>query len=332
VDNANDILDELRQLSPLVSTISRIAPYQVPAGYFNSLSDKVLARAQALHTAPSGAEETAVSSALLDRIGKQSPYGIPAHYFENFARQVLDRIHREQGNTGELTASQELEQLSPLLSSLRKSSPFQAPASYFEDLSGTVVSGVRAIEFVNDELENLSPLMAGLKNKATYQAPAAYFDQFAAGILAKVQQNENQPLGVIEQVRPATIATIPSSATSRTRIISLSARWAWKYSAAAIVTGLVLMAGWFSLSRPAGKTGNPADISRNIARVSDQDIQNYLDNQNIPLADATNNSTASLDMNDSNLSDFKSMLGDVPDDELKSYVDEHGASRELATN
>lgn len=333
VENAIDISEELRLLSPTVSSISRNTPYVIPDGYFNDLSDRVLDLIAASGDTASGvtasgdASSEDVHSALLAGVSKQSPYTLPPQYFEQFAQKILDHIKSVQAGK-DLTAEKELEQLSPLLSGLRKSSPFRTPETYFTDLSTNVVSGVRAIEFVNDELENLSPLMNDLKSKTTYQAPANYFENLAELVLSNARQTTTQTTTL--QTPSDSSATI--SGTSA-KIIAMPARRAWwKYAAAAITAGLILTTGWLVFNKPAGAgNGNP-DILKNLSRVSDQDIQNYLDNHNVPLTEAASTSTAALDMSDTDISDAKTLLGDVPDEELNKYLDEHGGTRDLATN
>jgi hypothetical protein len=76
------------------------------------------------------------------------------------------------------------------------------------------------------------------------------------------------------------------------------------------------------------------DITKTLPSVSDQDIENYLDTNNITnnsvlLPDELANSTASLDLSDN---DVKSFLGEVPDGELKQYIDEHGDEKDVVTN
>jgi len=79
-------------------------------------------------------------------------------------------------------------------------------------------------------------------------------------------------------------------------------------------------------------SGLPSDLSRGLHKVSDQEILNYLDDQNSILAEPVpneSNNTATLDMNES---DVKSLLGDVPDGELQQYMEEHGRATDIATN
>lgn len=351
MENARDISEELKLLSPLVSSINRNTPFVLPVGYFNDLSDRVLAAI----AASGSSDSTSAPSDLLAKIGKQLPFAVPSDYFETFAQKCLDHIKASDANkipsgnmpatntptdselaegNEEMSAEKELEQLSSLLSGIRKSSPFRTPETYFTDLSTNVISGVRAIEFVNDELENFSPLlterMNDLKNRPTYQAPSDYFENLAAQVLSKARQSSALP----ESSDISAASDISASSGKTAKIMAMPAKrtW-WKYAAAAMTAGLILSAGWFSLNRPAKTSSNNPDILlKNLSKVSDQDIQNYLDNHNIPLAEAVNTSTAILDMNDTDVSEIKTMLGDVPDEELKSYLDEHGGTRDLATN
>ena len=73
----------------------------------------------------------------------------------------------------------------------------------------------------------------------------------------------------------------------------------------------------------------PIDLSNVLAKVSDQEMQTYLDDQQSILSEPVPNSTANLDINDN---DVKSLLGDVSDGELTQYMEEHGRANDIATN
>jgi hypothetical protein len=289
------IVQELRLISVCVAAISRQTPYQAPDGYFDGLEDKIMSRL------------------------KQNPYTVPQGFFEEFAGKLLTRIKAGQhGDTRE-----ELSVLSPLLDRIDKQHPFEAPAGYFNDLTGNVLSGVKAIEFVNDELENLPSLINGLQDKPAYQAPEGYFDRFAGTVLAKLKE-EQYGRAVVSPGRPATVISI-------NRVGKV-----WKYAAAAVMAGLILTGGWLGFHNPghpepaaSNDLARSTDLSQGLAQVSDQEIVNYLDNQNIPLAETMTNSTATLDINDA---DVKSILGNVSDDELKQYMDDNGGTKDLVTN
>jgi hypothetical protein len=206
MQNRNNIVNELKEISPTVAQIGFENPYAAPAGYFEGLPEQVLARIQ-------GGEE--LGSPVLPQ-QKVNPYDVPQGYFDNFAANLLQRIKAEEAST----AKEELETLSPLLSGLSKKTPFSTPAGYFDELTDNAVAGAKAIDFVNEELENLSPLMSSLKGMNVYEVPAAYFEQLPAQMLQKAK---SQPAKVV-----------PMNFT----------RKVVRYAAAAVVAGLIVAAAW----------------------------------------------------------------------------------------
>jgi hypothetical protein len=193
--------------------------------------------------------------------------------------------------------------LSPLLSRIDKKMPFQVPAGYFDTLEAVV------------EEENLSPLMAELKGRAVYQVPEGYFESLPEIIMARVQPAKAVPAKVISM--------------RRTR-----KAW-WQYSAAAVVVGFIFTIGWLRLHTPNNKPGlNTIEVSQGLTKISDQDIESYLDNQDNHIAqvqqdDAVGNSIASLEISDN---DVRSFLGDLSDNELTQYMEEHGDLKDYPTN
>jgi hypothetical protein len=219
MENRNTILNELKEISPVVAQIGFQLPYQVPAGYFEGLPEQILARVK-------GSEEEG-SPVLGSK--KDNPYHVPQGYFENFAANILQRIKANEAQT----AKDELEALSPLLSGLSKKTPFSTPAGYFEELTDNAVAGARAIDFVNEELENLSPLMNSLKGKNVYEVPAGYFEQLPEQVLQRAKKQPGK--------------TVSMNFTRR--IV--------RYAAAAVVAGLIITAAWLYLGN-GGNTIDPA--------------------------------------------------------------------------
>jgi hypothetical protein len=298
-----NISEELRQVSGLVADIGREELFKVPEGYFEGFAGRVLELVRA-----GEAEELPPALSGLRRL---SVYEAPAGYFEDFADKMLDHIQ----------ASEELAGISSLLSGIGKKAPFSAPEGYFDQpgeyfskltgkLGSLTTQDAESVVSLADAEESLSPLLAGLKDKLVYQAPEGYFAGLADSILAKAGKQSGQ---------------------ARVVSIGLGRKWV-KYAAAAIVAGMIVTGGWLGFHKSAAP-GVPGDLatvtSTKLREVSDQDIQNYLDNQDVSLADAVTNSTATLDFTDS---DVKNLLGDVPDDELKKYAEEHGAIKDLVTN
>jgi hypothetical protein len=314
MDGNNNISEELRLISELLATISRVTPYGLPDGYFEGLADRVLDQVRA------GASDDTGMPDFLGSASSIPAYSVPEGYFEGFAGKLMDRIKAAD------TPQKELALLSPLLSRIDRKMPFGVPDGYFDELSGTMAANLR-LSSGQAETENLSPLLAGLKDKQVYQTPKSYFESFPDTVLATVKEQAFDK-------QPAVSGKQPGAAAAKVFSISRTGNW-WKYSAAAAIVGLILTGGWLwthtSVGTGAG-TGN-VDIAKSLPAVSDQDIENYLDTNNVtnnvPLTDDLANSTASLDISDN---DIKSFLGDVPDGELKQYIDEHGDVKNLATN
>jgi len=239
MDSRLTILEELKQISPLVAGIQPIAPYRAPEGYF-----------------------------------------------ESFAQQLMERIKL---NT--LAAKEELESLSPLLSSISKQVPYELPENYFNELSEHALVGARAIDFVNEELENLSPLMISLKGRNVYQVPEGYFNGLAENILSKAKQ---QPARIIA-FRPVK------------RIM--------RYAVAAVVIGVMALSVWL-VQRPAADNVT-ANIENGIQKASDEEILNFIQNDDVPVGETVLNTDA-----DMNGADMKAMLADISDTELEQFANE----------
>ena len=259
------------------------------------------------YTVPAGYFDTLAQQVLSRIASKSLTFTVPDGYFDNFASRVLDRIKAGKGTEvsevflGEVflgeSVQEELVRLSATVSRISRETPYELPEGYFDELS---------------------PVLTLLKDRPTYEAPVGYFDGLAADATAK--------MGIPVKVSaPAKVIGIGS----RGRI--LTGNW-WKYSAAAVIAGVILTLSWPQLhmaNMNATARAIPIDLSNVLAKVSDQEMQTYLDDQQSILSEPVANSTANLDINDS---DVKSLLGDVPDGELKQYMEEHGRANDIATN
>ena len=303
MDAKNEISEELRLLSAAVNNISRDTPYQVPAGYFDGFPVLLLS-----HLGELGEELPSFRSTKKDN---SLTFSVPEGYFDNFAQNLLDKIKAgvmgesvsglSDGLSGEV--SEELAGLSPLVNGISRKMPYTAPVGYFEELSSI-----------------MGPL-SEVREKPAYRVPEGYFDGLSGEILGRL----NREVGVPEVQEPARIIMMNRSSEKRFAKPS----W-WKYPAAAVVAGLIFTIGWLRLHTPNNVHPLSGDVAGNLIKVSDQDLQSYLEDhdQSLSLAEPVNN-TVTLDITDS---DVKSLLGDVPDGDLKSYMEEHGGPNDIATN
>jgi hypothetical protein len=260
------------------------------------------------------AVELMALSEPVSRISRESPYGVPAGYFDRFPTAIMTRIaagnasafHVPDGyfdsfagnvlarirkGMGEETVDQELTRLSALLSGISRKTPYEAPQGY---------------------IDSLTPVLAVLKDQAAYQVPAGYFAELPAKIRERIGQ-------------PAVAAKVIPMERAGGKV--LKGHW-WKFSsAAAIAACLLLIFSWPQVGNEWGQGG--LDINIGLQKVSDQDLQSYLDDQHSILSEPVSNSTATLGMNEG---DVNNLLGEVSDDDLQQYMEEHGKADDIATN
>lgn len=124
-----EISNELLAISQAVANLNASMPYQAPEGYFETLSDVILARV----LAGSGEE-----SAIVNISGKSTPFQVPEGYFNNLSGSILSKIKSQQ----ELSTADELKELSPLLASISRANVYTVPAGYFESVTGELTAKV----------------------------------------------------------------------------------------------------------------------------------------------------------------------------------------------
>ncbi|MBS1604492.1 MAG: hypothetical protein JST42_17645 [Bacteroidetes bacterium] len=323
--------------------------FSVPDGYFDGFAQNLLNRIKAGQAGQGPIGESAhpmnTAASAIPGSGRLAASSTQ----ESGLPLAASTPESNQSPASAESASQEITRLSPLLNGITRSVPYQVPDNYLEQLSPM-----------------LAPL-AGLRDKPLYTVPENYFAGVADKVLARIKDQAvstvnatsdkvADPSGMTanrtsDTAMPAIETANPASDTVNTanpvkqdqpaRIISLdrstgskngsrqASRFmpSWlKYSVAAAIAGIIITFGWLRLSGPSGHPKQPVDP---LASVSDQDLQTYAESNNDQATTESMNSTATLDINDS---DVKSLLGDVPDGDLKQYMEEHGGAVDIATN
>jgi hypothetical protein len=302
VQKRTDILNELREISPILANIPYRDVYQAPIGYFDTLGELVMGRIQKEQIYDAG-EQGILSPVINDLTKTSSPFIVPTGYFEGFAEKMMGRIRAQEINS----VSEEMELISPLLSRIDKKMPYSVPAGYFNELAGNLAVGLKPAELVSEDQDNLPALLNGLKNIRAYEAPVEYFDGFSASVLAHIKQSQQG------------------------KVIPFAKKTNWlKYAAAAVVIGIIATGGLLFFNRHSSTVNG---VVPSLAMISDQEMINYLDDQSTPAVSADSSvGIASADVADITESDASDLLGDVPDEELQQYVDEHISSKNLITN
>jgi len=241
-----NILNELEQISQAVATIGNRNVYSVPDGYFNNLPAEMLVKVQ-----------------MLNVQANPMPYSVPDGYFDGLAGSIMDKIRLKKTIQPVVESNEDLEE-----DTLPRfiPHPYTVPVGYFDSLAGNVMAKINAQQIqhagneVFEELEALAPLLNSITKQMPYSVPAGYFEQFT--------------VKVNEEVKPA--AKVVSINSSRRRFIT--------YFAAACVAVLLGIGAYFFVPHQSAKPGptgqqSQLDVQRELASLSDADINEYLNNQ-----------------------------------------------------
>ena len=124
MENSIDILNELKELSPIIAGMEKINVFKVPDEYFEHLSDDIM---MGIKTESGIKDHVSANTSIAD---------VPEGYFGSLADNVLAKI---KSLTTE-DAAAELRILSPMLYSIQNQNVFDVPDGYFEGLSEDVLT------------------------------------------------------------------------------------------------------------------------------------------------------------------------------------------------
>ena len=160
METRENILNELREISPVIARINKVNVFTVPAGYFDSICETVSACLR---------EEGQIVSVF------QDASALPSGYFEKLVGSILNRIKAQQ------TAADEIKAVSPLLHAVRNKNVFKVPQGYFEQLNQAIVDRINNLS-AKEELQLLSPLLYDVQHKNVFEVPADYFNNLTGAI------------------------------------------------------------------------------------------------------------------------------------------------------
>lgn len=223
---------------------------------------------------------------------------------------------------------QELNELNSLLAGSVAQTPYTLPAGYFDGLAEQMIRRLKALEAVNaaDEIGYLSPLLSGLSKQNLYTISAGYFESLeesvafvASGVNELSAKNELETisplLSGLKKTTPYSVpdgyfeqlTTIPSVEINKpaAKVVSMSGRKWWKLAAAAAVIGVIVMVGINFIGQ---KTTDPV---ASIKKASDKDLNEFLEYTGDDAGTAI-----------ANTEDAKELLKDIPENELKEFLEE----------
>jgi hypothetical protein len=119
-----DILNELREISPVLAGISPVNVFTVPEGYFSQLAVDIFMKT----------EPVSENGTLLPH-SKSPAFSVPEGYFDGLAGSIMNRIKTEDLSD----AREEINILSPTLAGINREMPYQVPRSYFDKLTERIL-------------------------------------------------------------------------------------------------------------------------------------------------------------------------------------------------
>lgn len=299
------ILNELKELSPLLAGMDRVNVFTVPEGYFESLEIVLMA----------GMDR---GNAGLDQHIGMPDQSVPGGYFDNLADSILAKVKAlDQSAAGEIA------ELSPLLAGLQQHNVFTVPAGYFESLPAKLVAQLSATEqSAADEINALSPLLAGLQKENVFTVPNRYFDGFAGQLTAQLSTTEISAADELRALSPLlysiqgeNVFTVPRGyfeslageineklKPAPAKVVTLRKRsnTVLKYAVAAVFTGVMAL-GVFKFTRDKKVTlddtvvaglqiAKENKVEEEINKLTDADIVKYLQSngENIDMTSVTN--------------------------------------------
>lgn len=160
----SNILNELKDISPVLGAMEKVNVFTIPEGYFEKLDTDILMLVKA--------EGGLLHTTAQPQFGK-----LPDGYFDTLADTILNKIKTRDN------AAEELENLSPVLHNLPQQNVFTVPEGYFEALPAAVLGSISTVDDTGAELSELSPALLDIRNKNVFTVPEGYFESLADQII-----------------------------------------------------------------------------------------------------------------------------------------------------
>ncbi len=154
MNNRQDILNELSQISPAVAGIPFRNVFAAPEGYFEQLPQALLLNTKA--------------EAGLELVNS-NVFAVPDGYFEGLPGNIMAKINAMENDD----AQQETASISPLVSGIDKKHVFSVPDGYFDQLAAHIT---KRITPALEETMAISETVATIGNKNVFDVPPGYFD------------------------------------------------------------------------------------------------------------------------------------------------------------
>ncbi|HYK56833.1 MAG TPA: hypothetical protein VEV15_10225 [Flavisolibacter sp.] len=206
----------------------------------------------------------------------QNPFAVPEGYFEGLAASVMSKIKGQH----EPSASQEIAELSPLLAGIPRSTPYAVPLGYFQ-------TTIEELPFLTGE-DPKSAILSLVERVTPYEVPTGYFDDLPEQVLNKL--------------------------APKAKVIPIVRRRWMRLVAAAMITGIMGLSGYFYLTQK-GRLDANKPIAAQLKNVSIRELDDF-----IKTADIASSSTETAQRKAADETEVQKMLISVSDRELDVFL------------
>ena len=238
----------------------------------------------------------------LSSLQKANAYSVPEGYFLNFKNIMLEQLKA-------VDVKQELGVLAPSLLKVQKPLNAEMPAAYFSDFKSRLLDKVRADE-VAKELAVIAPRLSVLEKVNTLQAPANYFNAFPERVLADIQAHRHAAV---------TDTRNWMDGVNELLDVVINAVFKPKYAVAfAGIATTVIMAVFMFI-----KVQQCDDLECKFAQLSNEEINNYLDNKSDAYSDEVFEMNLDKGLNAAHINNihaYKDALNDIDDAALNAAI------------
>ncbi len=221
----------------------------------------------------------------------------------------------------------ELAELNSLLANSGREQVYTVPLGYFDTLAEQVIKRIKAgkMESAADEIATLSPLLGSLKAVNPYSVPAGYFGTLETSLSA---DNAREELAILSPLLSSLDKKMPYSvpagyfenllAKPKAKVVGIFHTRLFRMAAAAVITGILLMSGFYIFNGRSVDKAPMAKFSRDVKKMNDTQKDNLIDFIDAGLTgkeQAHNNAEVKTN-------EIRALLHDIPADELKDFQEQ----------
>ncbi len=274
-----------------LENIPKQTVFQVPEGYFDKLLQQIQTRLPASQSVVIHAEKPLSEYSVIHDLSKDTIFAVPPRYFETLYERIKNRL-----DTHAETALLNFSALHEFESDLNTKEMYAVPKNYFENLPDQILAKIVSsttqkplpLDFSVLEEAELG-IMATIPKQNVFQLPENYFEKLSI-------QPEEQLEAAAEQ-----------ETEKEAKVVHFIPGWA-RYAATLAASVLVLLMGYWFYPKNAQ---TPAECTELLCNLSDDEILQYLETQDVRFATNKTAAPAAKPLEDNVLEQY-----DIGEDDL----------------